>query len=369
MPPLVYTCDVCGYITGRKSRMNYHNARKNPCKPGDFINQLVEKKVREVLASTSLSNELINTPPLPLTIKVTTPFLKWVGGKTQIIDEVMSLFPTTVKNYHEPFLGGGSVLLALLSYVKAGKITLSGKIYASDLNSNIINLYKAVQSNPTELINETTAIINPFTKIKGTTINRKPTTEEEANTSQESYYYWIRAKFNALTGNDRKTSKAAAMCLFLNKTDFRGMYRDGPNGFNVPFGHYKNPSIIDTEHINEISKIIKDVIFQVQPFSDSLQKVKKGDFVYLDPPYAPETGTSFVGYTGDGFGLDHHNLLFTSCKTMKVKGIKMLMSNANVKLVRDAFPSPAFQTKTISARRAINSKKPESTTTEVLITN
>jgi DNA adenine methylase len=292
-----------------------------------------------------------------------------VGGKTQIIDAVLNLFPITMKNYHEPFVGGGSVLLALLSHVKAGKIMMTGKVYASDLNANIINLYKTIQSNPEGLITETRALITVFAPLKGTTINRKPATLEEALTSQESYYYWIRARFNALNGDERQTPKAAAMCLFMNKTNFRGVYRDGPNGFNVPFGHYTNPTILHDDHIRQVSALIRDVVFTAQPFSDSLTSPTDGDFVYLDPPYAPETANSFVGYTGDGFGLDQHTLLFRQCTEMKAKNVKILMSNANVKLVRDAFPSPAFQTHTVQARRAIHSKTPDATTTEVLIIN
>ena len=274
-----------------------------------------------------------------------------------------------MKNYHEPFVGGGSVLLALLSHVKAGKITMTGKAYASDLNPNIINLYKTVQTNPEGLITETRALINIFAPLKGTTIHRKPTTLEEALTSQESYYYWTRLQFNTLQGGERQTAKAAAMCLFLNKTNFRGIYRDGPNGFNVPFGHYTNPTILHDDHIRQVSTLIRDVIFTAQPFVNALTAPADGDFVYLDPPYAPETTTSFVGYTGDGFGLDHHTALFRTCAEIKAKNVKILMSNANVKLVRDAFPSPPFQTHTVQARRAINSKNPEATTTEVLITN
>lgn len=346
--------------------MDSHRARKNPCKPKSLLNRLVEEKVREALATAPAAPV---APAVPIVVTNTTPFLKWVGGKTQIIDSVLNLFPTTMNNYHEPFVGGGSVLLGLLSHVKAGKITMTGKAYASDLNPNIINLYKSVQTDPEGLITETRALINIFTPLKGTTIHRKPATLEEALTSQESYYYWTRQQFNTLTGAERQTTKAAAMCLFLNKTNFRGVYRDGPNGFNVPFGHYTNPTILHDAHIREVSALIHDVVFVAQPFSDALMAPADGDFVYLDPPYAPETTTSFVGYTGDGFGLDHHTTLFRTCAEMAAKHVKILMSNANVKLVRDAFPSPIFETRTVQARRAINSKKPDATTTEVLITN
>jgi DNA adenine methylase len=362
----IFFCGVCEYTTEQKSRMDAHRMRKNPCKRKTLLNELVEKKVREALATTAT---VALPPTVPIIVTNMSPFLKWVGGKTQIIDTVLNLFPKTMKNYHEPFVGGGSVLLALLSHVKAGKITMTGKAYASDLNANIINLYKTVQTDPEGLITETRALITVFASLKGTTINRKPTTLEMALTSQESYYYWTRLQFNALQGTERQTAKAAAMCLFLNKTNFRGVYRDGPNGFNVPFGHYTNPTILHDDHIRQVSALIRDVVFTTQPFGDALMQPADGDFVYLDPPYAPETTTSFVGYTGDGFGLDHHTALFRTCGEMQAKNVKILMSNANVKLVRDAFPSPAFQTHTVQARRAINSKNPEATTTEVLITN
>lgn len=321
----------------------------------------------------------------------TKPFLKWVGGKTQIIETVISLFPREINNYYEPFLGGGSVLLGFLSSVKQGHIKLTGSCYASDVNKNLVGLYQVIQSNPEELIEQVGALSSEYLQITGTDVNRSATTIEEANTSQESYYYWIRKQYNTASAAASCTSTSAsppspvttsaaiaiqisAMFIFLNKTCFRGMYREGPRGFNVPFGNYKNPVILDKEHIREVSELIKPVIFSVASFEHALTSAESNmaedtcDFVYLDPPYAPETTTSFVGYTADGFSLSDHERLFQLCNS-HAHLYRMLMSNAAVSVVMNAFHAPTYTTTVVSCRRAIHSTKPGTKTNEVLIRN
>ena len=296
---------------------------------------------------------------------VIKPLLKWVGGKTQILDDVLGLFPKTMENYYEPFIGGGSVLLGLLSRVKEGALHVHGTVHAADANNNLIAFYKNVQGHVDELIVEVQKLVDEFATCKSPgVVNRAATTIEEALSSPESYYFWIRKQFNSLSGADREKVSASAAFLFLNKTCFRGLYREGPRGFNVPFGNYKKPSVLDETHAREVSALIQDVEFHVADFSKSLSTVGAGDFVYLDPPYAPETGSSFVSYTADGFGIEQHKALFNRCSSL---GTGWLMSNADVKLVRDAFMGAQYVVRPIVCRRAINSKKPDAKTTEVLI--
>jgi DNA adenine methylase len=329
-----------------KRGLDAHNLRKRPC-----------KAIEATVAATA-----------PAAV-VDKPFLKWVGGKTQILDAVLEKFPRTITNYYEPFVGGGSVLLGFLTKVTKGEIKLAGKVYASDLNANLIGLYKNIQNNIEELILELTSLNNEFNVLKGTVVNRAPRDIIEAKSSQESYFYWIRTQFNTLSKLEKASVVGSARLLFLNKTCFRGVYREGPHGFNVPFGHYKNPAIFDATHLRATSRLIKDVIFESHDFSTALTHCGTDDFVYLDPPYAPENATSFVGYTADGFSGEKHKELFKLCNTLQEKGVKLLMSNADVKLVKDAFKDDTWTTNIIECRRAIHSKKPESKTNEVLIFN
>jgi len=289
------------------------------------------------------------------------PFLKWVGGKGQILDTVMAKFPTTMDSYHEPFIGGGSVLLELLARKKAGKITV-GAVKASDVNPQLIHLYQTIQGDCDGFLAGAELLAQEYAQCPlAPKMASRPTTLAEAKVCAESYYYWSRQLFNGLSEEARKTPEAAALFLFLNKTCFRGVYREGPHGFNVPFGHYKTHTFYDAEHIRAVSALIQGVTFKCQGFEESLAAVGSNDFVYLDPPYAPENATSFVGYTADGFKAEQHGTLFTLCRALP----RFVMSNADVPLVRNAFPG--FATDVVVCRRAINSKKPESTTNEVLI--
>jgi DNA adenine methylase len=302
-------------------------------------------------------------------INVMKPIIKWVGGKTQILDKLIIEFPTKINNYHEIFLGGGSVLLAVLSYVKNGIIKIDGNIYAYDLNEVLIYLYKNIQTNHNELYTKLQEIIKDFNECGDGEVNRAPKNITEAKIAKENYYYWIRSEYNKLGPAEKNTTTGSAMFIFLNKTGFRGVFRVGPNGYNVPYGHYNNPEIINKAHLDEIHELIQDVIFQCMDFSCSLATIVPEDYVYLDPPYAPEKTTSFVGYTENGFGIENHNNLFTLLHELTKKNIKFMMSNADVSLVRENFKEDKYKTNSIMCKRSINSKNPEAKAKEVIIKN
>ena len=303
-------------------------------------------------------------------IIIPKPILKWVGGKTQIIDKLIVDFPIEINNYREAFLGGGSVLLAFLSYVKSGIIKINGNIYAYDLNEPLIYIYKNIQTQHNELYDILKNIITDFKECGNGEINRTPENIEEAKIAKENYYYWIRSEYNKLCLTDKKSILGSAMLIFLNKTCFRGIFRVGPNGFNVPYGHYSNPEIINKEHLDDIHNLIQNVIFECCDFDTSLtlSNIVQGDFTYLDPPYAPETNTSFVGYTEKGFDIENHKKLFNLIHNLTDAKHKVMLSNADVSLVRENFKEK-YNTSSILCKRSINSKNPESKAKEVIINN
>jgi DNA adenine methylase len=319
-------------------------------------------------ANISIDNKLVKDIQYK-NIEIPKPILKWVGGKTQILDKLIIEFPTDINNYHEIFLGGGSVLLTLLSYVKNNIIKIHNNIYAYDLNEPLIYVYKNIQTNPNELYDETQKIITEFNLCGNGEINRKPNDIEIAKMAKENYYYWIRKKYNELSLDEKKTIKGSAMFIFLNKTCFRGVFRVGTNGFNVPYGHYNNPEIINQEHLNKIHELIQNVHFKVCDFNISLNNIEPNDYVYLDPPYAPETDTSFVGYTVNGFTIENHNTLFNKIHQLTETDKRIMLSNADVNLVRNSFTHQKYSITSIVCKRSIHSKNPKAKAREVIIKN
>ena len=303
------------------------------------------------------------------------PLLKWCGGKSQIINKIMNKFPKIINNYYEPFLGGGSVLLALLSSYKQNNIEIIGNIYVYDKNNLLINIYKDIQNNAEELISHLCEIINIYSTITEFKGNKKPKNLDEAQESKETYYYYIRNEFNKIIKNKEVNNsiKSSAYFIFLNKTCFRGVYREGPNGFNVPFGHYKQNLNIDllANEINNINNLIQCVVFECKDFKDVLNNAfEEYDFIYLDPPYYPIDEKSFVGYTKDGFNEEEHNSLFDLIDNLNNENVKLMLSNSCTEKVKTYFNNEKkYKINEIDARRAINSKNPESKVKEVIVMN
>lgn len=304
--------------------------------------------------------------------KLQKPFLKWVGGKTQIINNIINKTPNEINNYHEIFLGGGSVLLAILSLRKQNKIKINGGIYAYDFNKWLINTFNQVKTNHVNVIIQLSIIVKDFNTIEINTHGQRgaptPINESTKNNSREHYYYWIRNKYN---NNKKMDEKAAAYFIFLNKTGFRGMYREGKNGFNIPYGlkdRKSIPKILDEMNLKKISELIQNVEFIHSDFRDSIKKVKKNDYVYLDPPYVPlPDSKSFVDYNKDGFDKNTHEELFKLVNELGIKNIKFTLSNHKVDLVLEKLNG--FKFENIIARRAINSKNPGATAKEVIVSN
>ena len=381
-----YTCEKCGKEFNQKSHHTAHINKKNPCivesKMSELINNAVKEKLIEIKQTSPheliskieiiYDNKLVKDVSTKK-IHISKPLLKWVGGKTQIIDKLVPDFPVEINNYREVFLGGGSVLLALLSYIKGGLIKLHGAIYAYDLNEPLIFVYKNIQTHHKELYETLQTIIGDFNACGNGTINRKPENIEEAKGAKENYYYWIRSEYNKLNLSEKKSILGSAMFIFLNKTCFRGIFRIGPNGFNVPYGHYNNPEIVNKQHLEEIAVLLQNVVFECCDFTTSLTRIEHNDFVYIDPPYAPETQSSFVGYTENGFTIENHNNLFKLIHSLTDSNKKIMLSNADVSLVRKNFcnceKNDSYSILSILCKRSINSKNPESKAKEVIIKN
>ena len=381
-----YNCEKCGKEFKQNSRFITHINRKKSCiinNKKEIIditvkNNTIEEKLLEInnISQIDIINhfEMINNNTLVKHIStnkihIPKPIVKWVGGKTQIIDKLIIDFPVEINNYHEIFLGGGSVLFTLLSYIKSGIIKIQGNIYVYDLNEPLIYVYKNIQTRHNELYNILQTIIENFNESGNGEINRMPTNIAEAKKSKENYYYWIRNEYNNLCLTDKNDVIGSAMFIFLNKTCFRGVFRVGPKGFNVPYGHYTNPEIINKDHIEEVHNLIQNVIFECCDFTISLTNIEYGDFIYLDPPYAPETDTSFVGYTKTGFNIENHIHLFNLIHRLTDENKKLMLSNADVKLVRENFTDEKYNISSILCKRSINSKNPDAKAKEVIIKN
>ena len=252
------------------------------------------------------------------------PFLKWVGGKTQLLEQLLGRIPDDIGTYYEPFIGGGALFFAL----KPERALLG------DFNAELIGTYRAVRDELPKLIEVL-----------------------ESHYYEKNYFYEVRA----LKPETLSSTEAAARTIFLNRAGFNGLYRVNSKGeFNVPFGRYTNPLICDHENLEACSSLLQGAELQQGSFETVLEQTTDGDFTYLDPPYVPLSKTSnFTGYVANGFGLDHQKRLADLLVHLHRKGVRFMLSNAGCeasrKLYRD-LPIPGLRIETVQARRSVNSR-------------
>ena len=260
-------------------------------------------------------------PPLLLPL-----FLKWAGGKLQLIEQFENLFPHNFRNYYEPFIGSGAVFFYVKSKLKPNKVILS------DTNEELINCFCVVRDKPSELVE---LLLN----------HRKKHSKE--------YYYSVRSmESSTLDSLDR-----AARLIYLNKTCFNGLYRVNSKGqFNVPFGDYENPSIFDKNVLFQASQLLQGVHLQVMTFEKVLDFAGKDDFVYFDPPYIPLSKTSsFTRYSKSDFSMMEQKRLSEVFRILDSRGCFVMLSNSDHALTRELYRHYEKNTVIVRAKRMINS--------------
>jgi len=262
-----------------------------------------------------------------------SPFLKWAGGKTELLPEILKRLPKSFGGYWEPFIGGG----ALFFNVSPAVATIS------DFNEDLINCYRVVRDDVAELI-------TALKKHKNDPIHF--------------------AKVRKMQPWQLEPIERAARLIFLNKTCFNGLYRVNSRGeFNVPFGRYENPRICDERVLNEASRALKNVAIECRDFRHLLYKVQPGDFVYFDPPYVPVSETaSFTSYSEAPFDQREQKALSQVFRALNDRGCYLMLSNSDTELIRRLFKN--FNIESLLVSRAINcNPNKRGKISELIITN
>ena len=276
------------------------------------------------------------------------PFLKWAGGKGQLLNEIAQYYPFAQNNitkYAEPFVGGGAVLFDIVN-----KYHLD-EIYISDINTELINTYCVIRDNVDELIDTLHIIEKKFLYL--------------SQDSRKNFFLQKRKLFNEIKiGDNFQSIEKSALMIFLNKTCFNGLFRVNKKGlFNVPFGDYKSPVICDEENLRIVSQKLQNITIKCQDYKTCLEFIDSNTFVYLDPPYRPLNSTSsFTAYTDILFDDAEQQNLAKLVNTLHQKGAKILLSNSDPKNInaKDNFFDKmysAYSIKRVEAARMINSNR------------
>jgi len=251
---------------------------------------------------------------------VRRPFVKWAGGKRQLLPSLIRHAPSTFGTYFEPFVGGGALFFA----------SRPKRAVLADVNERLIRTYKGVRD-------DVESVIQLLKKYPHDT----------------QFFYRLRdADIDSASD-----AEVAAWFIYLNKTGFNGLYRvNRENRFNVPFGRYTNPNICDESTLRACAAALADADFLVADFEVVVSKAKKGDFVYFDPPYVPVSETSyFTSYTSDGFGAQNQTRLRNVALNLKRRGVHVLLSNSSAPFVKTLYKD-AFELIEVAATRLVNSK-------------
>lgn len=293
---------------------------------------------------------------------VVRPFVKWAGGKGSLIPQITKYYPFELKNgriekYVEPFVGGGAVLIDILQKYEVQEA------YAFDINKDLINCYNVIKFNVEDLIQKLEKKEKEFLSLD--------------NEKRKNYFYDVREEYNSYVLDAEPNVKRASEFIFLNRTCFNGLYRVNRNGkFNVPFGKYKNPTICDSSNLRNLSKLIKDVVFEYGDYKKSEELIDAHTFVYFDPPYRPLSDTSgFTSYTKEDFNDEKQKELAEYFNLLSTRNAKLMLSNSNPKNVdsNDNFFEDiyrGFNINEVSAKRMINSNSEgRGEISELLITN
>lgn len=277
--------------------------------------------------------------------KTVKPFVKWAGGKSQLLNDIRAKYPEKIDKYCEPFVGGGAVLLDVLANCRPKEVLIN------DINAELANTYSQIKNSVDELIEMLSEMQETFWA--------------KNDNDRKVMYLAKRERFNDLkvNGDEQINLEKAALFIFLNKTCFNGLYRVNRKGlFNVPIGSYKKPPICDAENLRLISGLLKNVQIKCGDYSKCADFIDENTFVYIDPPYRPLTATaSFTSYSENEFGDKQQIELGKFVDEISAKGAKVLISNSDPKNSdeSDSFFDDLYSSYTIvrvSAKRMINSK-------------
>ena len=278
------------------------------------------------------------------------PFLKWLGGKCAAREDIVGHFPKRFDSFHDVFLGSGSVLIHVLHMVGEAKLLCDGPICAYDSNIALIATFQNVKVACEELIAKCIDLQDAYNH----------------SSDQSEFYYSLRTRYNSIP--DKGALDASALFIFLNKTCFRGMYRESRrSGFNVPFGNYIKVKLLISQHIHHLSRMFQNVQFYSQSYEITLRSMPSGALVYLDPPYVPIKASSFVSYTDNGFSSKQHADFFKTVAELHKYGVLFVMSNSSNEIVQEAFRG--FTIRQLVGKRKITPKHPNVNCQELLVTN